>query len=85
MRTIKDLERYLHKNNLAQLSIVMIGLEKRNLRLDIIGLGFMFNYHFTYQKNHRGVPYFHYEDWIYTEEEFTLKVLDEISLVIRTN
>ena len=85
MRTLKDLEKYLHKNRLAQLSIVMVGLEKRNLRLDIISLGFMGNYHFTYQKNHRGVPYFHYEDWIYTEEEFTQKILGEISQYIRIN
>jgi hypothetical protein len=74
--TLKELEVFL-KNKEIQLSIVMLGLDKRNLRIDIVGPAIFAIYNFTYQKNHRGIGYFHYEDWIYTEYDFVKKIIED--------
>ena len=78
MTTLKELEQYLHKNHFGQLSIVMIGLEKRNFRIDVILAPGMWNYHCSWSKNTRGIGYFHYEDWIYTEEQLVEIILKDL-------
>lgn len=81
MKTFKDLQEYLSKNNLGQLSICMLGLQKRNFRIDVILGPGMWNYHCSWSKNTRGLGYFHYEDWIYTEEEMVKIIYNDLPII----
>lgn len=77
IKTLKQLERQLEKHRIA-LSICMIGFDGK-FRVDIVGIDLgVFQYEMTWRQNTRGVYYFHYEDWIYTEKELVELIIKSL-------
>lgn len=79
-KTLKELERYLLKNDLSMI-LLFDSTNQRELTLRIEGY-LTTDYSFTHQKNTRGEWYYLFDYWIYTEEQVVSMLLEHLPFLL---